>query len=349
MAFASIAGNLVTGDDNGATDVFVHNRDTATTTRVSVSSQGDEGDGGSNYPSISAAGRYVAFQSTATDLVPGDTNSAIDVFAHDRESGRTRRVSVSSTGDGGNSKSERPSISTNGRFVTFRSDATNLVVGDTNGVRDVFVHDLQTGRTARVSLADDGQEGGANSGQPSISADGRYVVFQSSATNLVYGDTNADTDVFATLNHLSPAAECNGLTPTIYGTHGDDLLVGAAGADVILGLDGNDVIKGLDLDDTICGGPGGDVILGGNGADFIVGGVHDDIVFGGQGGDQISGGLGDDITYGGKGGDVLLGDGGDDILFGQVGADEIDCGSGTDIARGGAGTDTGDANCELFD
>ena len=75
MAFASIAGNLVTGDENGATDVFVHNRDTATTTRVSVSSQGDEGDGGSNYPSISAAGRYVAFQSTATDLVPGDTNS----------------------------------------------------------------------------------------------------------------------------------------------------------------------------------------------------------------------------------------------------------------------------------
>ena len=376
VAFESIALNLVTDDTNAVQDVFVHDRDDGTTARVSVSSQGDEGDGVSNYASISANGRYVAFQSAATDLVPGDSNSTTDVFVHDRESGRTWRVSVSSTGDGGNGASGRPSISTNGRFVTFRSDATNLVVGDTNGVRDVFVHDLETGETDRVSLAHDGQEGDASSTEPRISPDGRYVAFQSTATNLVDGDTNADTDVFATLNPLSPAAECNELTPTIYGTHADDLLVGAGGADVILGLDGNDVIKGLDSDDTICGGPGGDVILGGNGADwisgnggadniyaghgndtvygnggadFIVGGIHDDIVFGGQGGDQISGGLGDDIIYGGKGGDVLLGDAGDDILFGQVGADEIDCGSGTDIARGGAGTDTGDANCELFD
>ncbi len=196
VVFESRATNLVPGDTNGVPDVFVHDRLTGTTERVSVDSAGTEGNGSSGYPSLSADGRFVAFESRATNLVGGDTNGVADVFVRDRVTGTTERVSVDSAGTEGNGASGVSAISADGRFVAFLSSAANLVPGDTNGVGDVFVHDRQTGRTERVSVDSGGIEANAFSSQPTISANGRFVAFTTEATNLVPGDTNGWRDVF---------------------------------------------------------------------------------------------------------------------------------------------------------
>jgi len=196
VAFESVATNLVPDDTNGRYDIFVHDRQTGQTTRVSVASDGTQGDGRSRDASISADGRYVAFESVATNLVPDDTNGSTDVFVHDGETGQTTRVSVASDGTQGDGGSEAFSISADGRYVAFLSWASNLVPGDTNTTGDIFVHDRETGQTTRVSVASDGTEGDGHSGYPSISADGRYVAFESYATNLVPDDTNANDDIF---------------------------------------------------------------------------------------------------------------------------------------------------------
>jgi extracellular elastinolytic metalloproteinase len=196
VAFYSIATNLVPGDTNGASDIFVHDRVTGVTERVSVASDGTQANANSLVPSLSADGRFVAFQSVATNLVPGDTNGNNDIFVHDRVTGVTERVSVASDGTQGNGISTTADISGDGRFVAFQSAASNLVPGDTNGATDVFVHDRLTGVTERVSVASDGTQGNANTSEASLSADGRYVAFQSAASNLVPGDTNGATDVF---------------------------------------------------------------------------------------------------------------------------------------------------------
>jgi Tol biopolymer transport system component len=198
VAFVSAATNLVSGDTNGAWDIFVHDRQTGQTTRVSVATGGGQANLDSLDPSISADGRYVAFVSAATNLVSGDTNNFQDIFVHDRQTGQTTRVSVASDGTQANGHSYAPSISADGRYVAFASLASNLVSGDTNGAWDVFVHDRQTGETTRVSVASDGTQaiGFFFGSSPSISADGRYVAFDSWATNLVSGDTNDKPDVF---------------------------------------------------------------------------------------------------------------------------------------------------------
>jgi Tol biopolymer transport system component len=196
VAFESDADNLVPDDSNFVFDVFVRDRQTGTTTRVSVDNTGNQGDDDSSGPSISADGRYVAFESFATNLVPGDTNAVSDVFVHDRQTGQTALVSVDSAGVQGNGDSFSPSISADGRYVAFESFATDLVPGDTNAVFDVFVHDRLTGQTTRVSVDSSGSEGEGDSYSASISADGRYVAFTSDAPNLVPGDTNVASDVF---------------------------------------------------------------------------------------------------------------------------------------------------------
>src|SRR5438132_49617 len=127
-----------------------------TTVRVSVASDGTEGNAASAGAALSADGRFVAFHSAGTNLVAGDTNATTDVFVHDRQTGITERVSVASDGTQGNKASSYPALSADGRFVAFDSDATNLVAGDTNGATDVFVHDRQTGTTERVSVASGG-------------------------------------------------------------------------------------------------------------------------------------------------------------------------------------------------
>ncbi len=196
VVFYSYATNLVSGPQNFYSHVYLHDRATHTTERVSVASDGTPADSYSYSPTISADGRYVVFESYATNLVPGDTNGQSDVFVHDRLTGTTERVSVATDGAQGNKSSRRGDISSDGRYVAFISDATNLVPNDTNAALDVFVRDRLTGTTERVSVANDGSQANDWSGVPRISADGRFVAFSSEASNLVAGDTNAFMDVF---------------------------------------------------------------------------------------------------------------------------------------------------------
>jgi archaellum component FlaF (FlaF/FlaG flagellin family) len=194
VAFDSSATNLVPGDTNQLLDVFVHNRTTHRTQRVSVSSGEAQGAGSSNSPAV--GGRFVSFVSSAPNLVPGDTNGVEDIFVRDLAAGTTERVSVSSTGEQGNSSTTAASISATGRYVAFSSFASNLVVGDTNGQFDSFIHDRQTGVTERVSVSSDEVQGDATSVTPTVSRNGRFVAFWSNATNLVPSDTNDRTDIF---------------------------------------------------------------------------------------------------------------------------------------------------------
>ncbi|MEA2560175.1 MAG: hypothetical protein QOH06_1679 [Acidobacteriota bacterium] len=252
VAFPSDAANLVRGDTNGTTDIFVRDRLTGTTERVSVSGSGGQSDGFSEGPAISADGRFVAFHSGATNLVAGDDNFSDDVFVRDRLNGTTEIVSVNNAGEEGNSLSFRPDISADGRFVVFSSSADNLVpgpqffhqvflrdralaatervsedaagnegdgtsvlpavsangrfvafetnaanlIGDGSHESHVLVYDRQTGTFERASADSAGNAADALSGQPDITADGRFVTFYSLATNLVAGDTNNRRDIF---------------------------------------------------------------------------------------------------------------------------------------------------------
>ena len=195
LAFASQATNLVASDNNGFTDIFVHDRASATTELVSIASGGAAADANCSQPAISADGRFVAFTSAATTLA-SDSNGVADVFIRDRHSGTTELVSVASDESQGNQRSDSPAMSADGRFVTFRSEASNLVAGDNNGAYDIFVRDRQKGATLRVSVDSAAVEADASSAEPAISGDGRYVAFHSSATNLVTGDDNDFDDVF---------------------------------------------------------------------------------------------------------------------------------------------------------
>ena len=160
VTYFSDATNLVPSDTNESLDVFVHDRLTGTTERVSVDSSGVQGNFESLEVSISADGRFVAFISRATNLVPSDTNESLDVFVHDRLTGTTERVSVDSSGVQGNDFCRSPSISANGRFVAFRSHASNLVPEGANGnTADIFVHDRQTGATELASVDSSGVQG----------------------------------------------------------------------------------------------------------------------------------------------------------------------------------------------
>jgi len=196
VAFYSYASNLVSADTNSASDVFVIDRKTGQTTRVSVGWMGAEANGGSYEPSISADGRYIAFSSDASNLVSDDTNSSTDAFVYDTMVGQTRRVSVDSGGGEGNAVSYSSAISSNGSVVVFTSLASNLVAGDTNAVWDVFVYEMATGATTRVSVDSSGSEANYGSGSSDVSGDGTIITFCSYASNLVANDTNYASDVF---------------------------------------------------------------------------------------------------------------------------------------------------------
>jgi Tol biopolymer transport system component len=195
VAFMSLGSNLVSGDTNGDYDVFIHDRQLGTTERVSVDSGGIQGNLESWFPSVSADGRYVAFMSLASNLVPGDLNGGYDVFLRDRQSGTTERVSVGAQLGGGGFNAP-PSISADGRYVAFKSGADDLVPGDTNRYDDIFIRDRQNSTTERMSVDSGGLEANDDSYRLSISADGSSVAFESLASNLVPGDTNGHLDIF---------------------------------------------------------------------------------------------------------------------------------------------------------
>jgi Tol biopolymer transport system component len=239
VAFSSFASNLVPGDTNQRPDVFLKDLQTGSIERVSVASDGSQGNDGSFAPAISADGRYVAFVSMASNFYSGDSPESWDIFVHDRQTGQTvhvgsggnfdegpsisgdgryvafasngtivvydgqtgqsRIASVANDGTPGNGASDYPSISADGRYVAFSSVAMNLVSGDTNGVRDVFVRDLLLGTTTRASIATDGTQSNGevpDMERPGISGDGRFITFTSAASNLVQGDMNGVLDTF---------------------------------------------------------------------------------------------------------------------------------------------------------
>lgn len=205
VAFSSLGDNLVPGDTNGTFDVFVRDMLLGETKRVSVSSVGAQGNDASglenSWPhwktlSISSDGDIVAFESSASNLVAGDTNGKKDIFIHNLKSGVTQRVSVSTQGIECNVECIRPSLSSDGASIAFASEANNLVPGDTNNAKDVFVRDINAAITTRVSVSSAGTQSNAYSDFPDMSGDGRFIAFQSYANNLVVDDTNGRDDVF---------------------------------------------------------------------------------------------------------------------------------------------------------
>ena len=255
VAFQSDSSNLVANDINVAqdplfkSDVFVHDRVTDTTELVSVTSDEMQGAGAALFPVVSATGRYVAFVATASNLVPNDGNRMGDVFVRDRELGTTERISVSSSGREGDNSSLAPSITADGRFVTFGSDATNLVAGDVNRTHDSFVHDRLTGITERLSVDAAGGDVVGQAITPKITADGRQVAFGSYGP-LVEDDTNNNFDIYVV--DRGPSLGVSGLSAS---RQGDAVQVTGAAT-----LDGVVVSSGTD--------PAGDAPLAAGGLDL---------------------------------------------------------------------------------
>ena len=218
VAFESFASNLVAGDTNATSDIFVHDMTTGATTRVNLGLGGAQANDGSLLPVFSADGRRIAFWSYASNLVPNDTNGLTDLFVVDLATGETRQVDVDSAGLPANDglpwqyPHDPPALSDDGRFIAFHSGATNLVPGDSNLKVDVFVHDMLGGATTRASVSASGLQATDVSVQPGISGDGRYVAFESLATNLVSGDTNNRSDIFRRdlLGSAASVAYCAG-------------------------------------------------------------------------------------------------------------------------------------------
>lgn len=196
VVFESKANNLAAGDLREINHIYVLRRSTGSISRVSQSTEGAPGNADSAAPSVSPDGRYVVFESSSSNLVTGDENGRTDVFLHDLSTGETRRISsgLDSTEAAGDSESAR--VSRDGEVVVFVSDAPNLVSNDTNQVKDIFVWTRSLDTTQRVSLNAFGEEADRGSRQPDISADGRYIVFASDATNLVSKDVNGARDIF---------------------------------------------------------------------------------------------------------------------------------------------------------
>lgn len=347
FTFYSGATNLGPTDTNGVNDIYFGVQPSAE--RISVSSSGAQANSQSYNSDLSGDGRFVVFDSYASNLVAGDTNGARDIFVMDRDSGVVEQISFAFDGQQTNGDSYDPSISNDGRFITFVSSGSNLVEFDSNGVDDVFVHDRATGDTIRISVSIEGFQANGASLFPEISADGQHITFYTEATNLVAGDTNGVRDIIV--------VELGTASNEYFGDSEDNEISATEFTDIIHGLDGDDVLRGSGGDDVINGNNGIDQLFGDDGADIIKGGASRDIIWGGNdadnlngngGNDYLNGGTGDDIMAGSSGNDELRGGSGQDILYGQAGTDRLYGGGDKDtlfidhldsIIDGGAGYD----------
>lgn len=237
--FTSDASNLVPGDTNGTTDVFVRDLRAGRTERVSVASDGTQGSSYSTEAAISADGRFIAFASAATEFAPGDTNATTDVFVHDRRTGRTERITTGDTAQQQPGGSDMPAISADGRLVAYMSGRSDLVPGDTNGVADVFVFDRRTGETRRVTVADDGTQADRASTRPVMSADGQLVGYISRAGNLDPAQRPAAQGASTASDEESGEESADGqlFKPRTYPFYVHDLRTGRTRA-ASLGVDG---------------------------------------------------------------------------------------------------------------
>ncbi|HEV2756770.1 MAG TPA: PKD domain-containing protein [Actinomycetota bacterium] len=193
VAFESRA-ILVAYDYNNDWDVFVRDRWAGTTTSVSLTPSGTTGNLGSYFPSMTPDGRFVAFHAWSSDLVPGDVNGQPDIFLRDRSTGQTSLVSVTSGGGQSDNISDLPTITSDGRYIAFRSLSTTFIAGGSSGSH-IFVKDRVTGALTRASISTSGAAGNAASHRPITSSDGKLVAFETDATNLVPNDVNGHKDV----------------------------------------------------------------------------------------------------------------------------------------------------------
>jgi len=254
VAFRSAANNLVAGDTNNQDDVFVHDRLTGSTTRVSVGAGGAQANGPSRTPVLSGDGQLVAFVSGATNLVTGDSNGRDDVFVSELSTGIVTRVSVATSGAQANNASSFPALSFDGRIVAFTSLANNLASGDTNAWEDVFTRDRATGTTTRVSVGPGGVQGNGASGHTGVSVnfDGSRIAFASGATNFASPDTNSVDDVFVrdTVNARTLRATLNSNQDEANGTSGTPA-ISADGRIVAFWSDSNDLLPFIDNNNVI--------------------------------------------------------------------------------------------------
>jgi Ca2+-binding RTX toxin-like protein len=393
VAFSSFSSNLVPGDSNGRPDIFVRDLDARTTERVNVSNAGDQATGDSSRPAIDAHGRFVAFLSHSANLVADDTNGLPspsgpsgqgDTFVRDRLTERTERVSVDSLGAQANGLSFSPDMSGDGRFISFKSFASNLVDGDTNHVDDVFLHDRGTGTTERVNVSSSAGQAGAGSfsGPTSVSDDGRFVAFGSSARNLVARRTAGAVQAFrrdrrtGRTQLVSVGTTWQEAEDGVFGvalsrdgqvvafdSFGEnlvwrdtnltsDVFIHTATAGAVPTCDeSRATIMGTSGDDQIVGTPGPDVIVGLGGDDVITGAAGSDTICGDGGGDdRVTVDDGDDTLTGGDGDDVLIGQGGNDRLEGSDSDDVLLGGVGDDRLSGSQGNDLlkGDADADAL-
>jgi Tol biopolymer transport system component len=240
VAFQSSNGTLVANDTNGSSDIFVYDSETESIKRVSVSSDGSEAAPCScgwpdycngcepgwlnTHPAISPDGRYISFTSYSYNFVDGDLQDTADVFVHDQQEGTTTIVSRAADGNLGNAASAEPAASGECEFLSFTSEANNLVVEDYNDRQDVFVWCRETDSITRVSVSSEGSEGNSTSTDPVITTDGNLMAFSSGATTLASPDTNGFVyDIFlhdrsqGTTRILSSGLDSGGQRPAISG------------------------------------------------------------------------------------------------------------------------------------
>jgi Ca2+-binding RTX toxin-like protein len=316
--------------------------------RISTKANDTEVDGFSYEPQFSPNGRYVVFESDASNLVAGDTNGKPDIFLKDLSTGAVTRLSTASDGTQANDASYDAHVSADGRYVVFDSYATNLVAGDSNQKSDIFLKDLSTGAVTCISSAATGIQGDQNSFVPRFSLDGRHVVFESDATNLVANDGNGKSDIFlVNLFYKANAAAIvegrfiettlgvgnassvsvawgDGTSTTQAPVAGKVSLhhayasAGAKAATVTL-VEGAltwNVAHAVDLaSGTLMRNTGiADTLTGSAGSDVLVGDALSNVLNGAGGNDRLDGAAGADVLNGGAGDDTYVTDGADTIV-----------------------------------
>lgn len=381
VVFESRSTNLAPGGNVTFEDIYLKDRGTGALTRISTSLTGGDGNGESRYARISADGRYVVFQSAASNLTSGDDNGRIDIFLWDRNTGSLLNITKGATG---NNDSLRPDVgfdSGYGGVVVFDTGAA-LVAADTNNATDVYAYDIGSGTFSLVSAAANGTVAVNGAQEGAVSGDGRFVVFRSGSTNLVAGDTNGYADIFvkdlftgaiALVSRL-PGAQGNqsaSASPEI--SIGGDWIVFSSSASNLTGTDGNggfpDVFRVSNplLKDTLQGGAGNDTYIiarndviieqAGGGIDLVqssishtLGANIENLTLTGTANLNGTGNGANNSITGNAGANRLGGLGGNDTLTGAAGNDTLDGGLGNDRLIGGDGTDSligGDGNDTL--
>ncbi|CAH0180723.1 hypothetical protein [Roseomonas sp. CECT 9278] len=370
VVFESRSSNLVAGGNSSFEDIFLKDRDTGAITRVSTSLAGTDGNGESRFAKISVDGRYVVFQSAASNLTAGDTNARIDIFLFDRTTGTRTNLTEATAGQ---FDSLRPDVAFSdgyGGVVVF--DTTKaLEAGDTNNANDVYAYDIATGVFTRVSETASGGQVALGSQDASVSGDGRFVVFRSFSDGLVPGDTNGFADVFVkdlftgaiALVSRTATTQANQASGAPQISLGGDWIVFESGASSLAGTDGNGTLSDIYrvsnplLFDTLRGAAGDDtyvinrkdviVELANGGIDkvessinYTLGANIENLTLTGRANLLGIGNGANNIIAGNAGNNRLLGQAGNDTLNGGLGNDTLEGSIGNDRLQGDGGTDS---------